>query len=538
MLKIEFENEACFEQVLPFGDGNQEPVEEQSAGLLNENEACFEQVLPFGDGNQELVEEQSAGLLTREMTEKVSELETQRKLREEQMVEVVLRQISDAVATRETDIIAMMTGKTNWQNDVREVVLREILAKADGRLWCREYIERLRSDQRVMIYTGTHWEVVELQLWKDFIGRCAQRCGVPESLRMNPTFMRPLYEQVAFNVAECRKQQVPENEVWLNMRNGTLVVRKDGSASLRDHRKEDLFTYTLPYDFDPRAESPLWQKFLDRVLPEKACQMVLGEYLGYILMKSHALEKMLWLFGSGQNGKSVTLEVIEALLGSQNVSYLSLSDLTNDDVKRAGIEHKMLNISHESGKDVNTNVLKELTSGERVTIKHLYVDPRETKDYGKFIAAFNELPRAENTYGFFRRIIIVPYEVTIPREEVDLQLTTKLKQELSAILNWVLEGLVRLMNQGAFTHSESSEQALERYRLQSDSVRLFLDEQCEASDIITKAVSIYNTYRYFCTMASLKPLGRNRFYDRLEGLGFVRKKIQREQYFLLKINEV
>ena len=521
----------CLAQELPFGASNQELVEEQNASLLN-NEPTYR------EGNQELVEEQNASLLNNELALKDCELESNRKLREEQMVDITLRGISEAVATRERDIIAMMTGKTSWQNDVREVVLREILSKADGRLWCREYIERLRSDQRVMVYTGSHWETIELQQWKDFVGRCAERCGVPESLRMNPTFMKPLYEVVAFNVAENRKQQVAENEVLLNMRNGTLVVRRDGSAVLRNHRKEDLFTYTLSYDFDPLARSELWQRFLDRVLPERACQMLLAEFMGYVLMKNHSLEKMLWLYGSGQNGKSVTLEIIEALLGSCNVSDLSLSDLTNDDVKRAGIEHKMLNISHESGRDVNTNVLKELTSGERVTIKHLYVDPRETKDYGKFIAAFNELPRAENTYGFFRRIIIVPYEVTIPREEVDLQLTTKLKRELPAILNWVLDGLVRLMNQGTFTRSECSEQALERYQLQSDSVRQFIDEQCEKSEFVTKALEIYKMYCFFCQTSSLKPLGRNRFYERLEGMGFTRTRVQNDQFFPLRINGI
>lgn len=529
MKNVENENFTCHEQELAFEAGehpdrlaNEASSNHETAFVAIKSEATMPLVSP----------------LTQELTLRDNELDAHRKLREEQMVDITLRGISDGVTPHETDIITLMVGKKNWQNDIREVVLREILPKADGRLWCREYVERLKSDQRVMVYTGTHWEVIEPQQWKDFIGRCAQRCGVPESLRMSPAFMKPLYEMVAFNVAESRKPQVPENEVWLNMRNGTLVVRKDGRATLRPHRKEDLFTYTLTYGYDPDAKSLLWQKFLDRVLPEKETQMVLAEFLGYILMKDHAQEKMLWLYGNGQNGKSVTLEVIEGLLGTENVSYLSLSDLTNDDVKRAGIEHKMLNISHESGRDVNTNVLKELTSGERVTIKHLYVDPRETKDYGKFIAAFNELPRAENTYGFFRRIIIVPYEVTIPREEVDLQLTTKLKKELPGILNWVLDGLIRLMNRGEFTHSESSEQALERYRLQSDSVRLFLDEQCEAADIITKAVNIYNTYRYFCEMASLKPLGRNRFYDRLEGLGFVRTKIKNDQYFPLKINVV
>lgn len=197
---------------------------------------------------------------------------------------------------------------------------------------------------------------------------------------------------------------------------------------------------------------------------------------------------------------------------------LSLSDLTNDEVKRAGIEHKMLNISHESGKDVNPNVLKQLTSGERVLIKHLYVDPRETNDYGKFVAAFNALPRAEVTFGYFRRLIILPYLVTIPQEEIDRQLTAKLRQELPGILNWVLESLPRLMSCGEFTVSENCEKALDQYRLQSDNVRLFLSEMCEPSEYTTCATDLFDAYHNYCVGSSLNALGRNRFYERLEKL--------------------
>jgi putative DNA primase/helicase len=237
-------------------------------------------------------------------------------------------------------------------------------------------------------------------------------------------------------------------------------------------------------------------------------------------MPHHALERLLLLYGEGLNGKSVTLEVIEAILGSVNVSYLSLSDLTNDDVKRAGIEGKLLNISHESGKDVNPNVLKQLTSGERVTVKRLYRDPRETSDYGKFIAAFNILPRAENSFGFFRRLIILPYKVTIPKEEIDRQLSSKLREELSGILNWVLSALPDLMSRGEFSPCESSERALEQYRLQSDNVRLFLSEQCEVSESTMPGQDLFNAYRNYCYESSLKNLGKKRFYERLESLGY------------------
>lgn len=472
-----------------------------------------------------------------ELAGKVGELAAQRRMRELQLVELVLRRITEGVVSKEADIIAVMSDKGQSNQKLREIVIREILRSADDLLWCPEYDERAKSDQRVSVFTGSHWQVVEPQQWKDFVDACAERCSLPESQRMNPAFMKLLYEGVAFNLAKYRRQTVPDGEVWLNVHNGTLVIRKDGSVTLRGHNSQDLFRYTLDYVYDAQAECPLWHRFLDRVLPEAEAQQVLAEFIGYCLMPRHTLEKMLLLYGEGLNGKSVTLEVVEALLGSVNVSYLSLSDLTNDDVKRAAIEGKMLNISHESGKDVNPNILKMITSGERVLIKYLYQNPRETDNYGKLIAAFNVLPRAENSFGFFRRLLILAYQVTIPADEIDRQLSSKLKAELSGILNWVLQALPPLMVRGAFTASESCEKALERYRLQSDSIRLFVSEMVIESETPTMGKELFQAYRNYCLASSLRPVGKTRFFDRLESLGYTRVTYANALYFNLRISE-
>ncbi len=460
--------------------------------------------------------------LEQELVTKTGELESQRKARETQMTDITLARITEQVVSQEADIMAMMAKSKSWQTGLREITVREIVRAADGLLWCPHYTERARSDQHVTVFTGSHWEPVEPQLFKDFVKKCAGRIGMQESQLMNPSFMNALYETTAFNVAQYRTQQVPDDEVWLNLRNGTLVLKKDGNVALHDHCKEDLFRYTIGYDYDGEATCPLWQSFLDGVLPEKESQMVLGEFIGYCLMKSHKHEKMLWLFGPGGNGKSVTLEIIEALLGAENISSLNLSDLTNDDVKRAGIEGKMLNISHESGKDVNASVLKQLSSGERVLIKRLYYDPRETRDYGKFMAAFNILPLAENTAGYMRRLIILPYDVTITQERIDKQLVDKLKCELSGILNWVLEGALRLMKNDCFTESPKCEDALQRYRTNSDSVSLFVNEMCDKSEILMKGNLIYTEYKSYCMASSLNSLGKQNFFTRLEALGYER----------------
>lgn len=480
--------------------------------------------------------ENSSMNLEQELNRKVSELGAQLRERESRLVDITLDSIAGRVESKAQDILQVMSDKGARQQAVRQIVIIEAIRAAEGLLWCPEYIEKLGSEQHVRVYTGSQWDNIEPQQWKDFVARCTVQCGMPESQCMDHRFMNQLFEGMAFNLSESRRQHIPEGEVWLNLRNGTLVVKTDGSVVLREHRKEDLFTYTLGYVYDPQAECPLWQAFLDRVLPEPESQQVLREFIDYCLMKDHRMEKMLLLYGGGLNGKSVTLEIIETLLGAVNVSYLSLSDLTNDEVKRAGIEGKKLNISHESGKDVNPNVLKQLTSGERVLIKHLYADPRETDDYGKFIAAFNVLPRAENSFGFFRRLIILPYEVTIPKEEIDRQLTAKLQAEVSGILNWVLQALPALMARGEFTTSEKCEQALDKYRLQADNVRLFVDEMCQPSDYTTAASEVYMAYKNYCQEASLKPLSKQKFYDRLESLVGKPEMYANMKRFKIKLN--
>jgi phage/plasmid-associated DNA primase len=54
------------------------------------------------------------------------------------------------------------------------------------------------------------------------------------------------------------------------------------------------------------------------------------QVIGYCLYKTAEYEKVTMLAGSGSNGKSVFLKIIEALVGSENTSHVSLQDLEKD----------------------------------------------------------------------------------------------------------------------------------------------------------------------------------------------------------------
>ena len=477
--------------------------------------------------------------LEQELAGKASELECQRQERKEALVEITLGVIADGVESQASKIesMARATDKPLPPQALRLIVINEITRAAEDRLWCDHYSERAKSAQQVNAYVGTHWEHIDSQLWMDFIDQCAERCGLSESLLKTPSFMNALYEGVAFNLKKHRRKERRSNEVLLNFPNGTLVVKRDGSVELREHRSNDLFFYCLSYSYDPKAEYERWQRFLDRVLPEQQAQLLFAEYLGYCLMNDHRFEKLLWLYGPGQNGKSTALTVIEWLFGTENISYLSLENLTNDEKKLALFEHKLLNISSETGRDINASVMKQIASGETLTVEQKYMNPRQITDYGKVITATNQMPKSENTFAFFRRFIILPFEQVITEDEKDVHLAEKLKEELPGILNWIIKALVDLMNSESFTTCESSERALVQYKLEADNVMLFLKEMLVSSETPTLGEDLFKAYKEFCDASGLHFLGRNKFYKRLDALVHCRVYDDEVTYFKLKLIE-
>lgn len=414
--------------------------------------------------------------------------------------------------------IADIMAQQGWRGILAGLVTEHIKEIADGNLVTPEYRPSKGAEQDVLIYRFTHWEKLEQQQFYDFVNEAMAKMGISDGVIHDPGFVKKVYEHVALSVAHTFKGKMMINEVVINLLNGTLHFSPDGTAILSPHHREDNFTYVLPYVYDPMAQCERFQQFLDEVLPEKEAQNLLAEYVASCLTRNIKIEKMLVLKGSGSNGKSVLMDILECFFGRENVSNVSLADVTNDDKKRAMIEHKLANISYESGREVEASVLKQLVSNEPVGAYINYVGPFTMYDYARFITSFNVMMMAENTYAFHRRIILLPFNVTITEDKADKNLAKKIiDSELPGILNWVIEGMKRFLVNNSFTVSPLAEDALRRYRLQSDNVRLFLSDVCEISEEYpTSGVKLYEAYKRYCLDDQMKPLSRIKFYDRLE----------------------
>ena len=456
--------------------------------------------------------------------------------REANIDRIVLGVKADGVKDLSAEIGALIKlQKGTWKRSVVELVCDELVRAAGGDLAVFNYEPRAKAAQEVYLYTGTHWRVLDQQVFFDFANECARRAGVPMEEQHDPAFMERIYWQVAFRVAHSRPVHLSASVSYINVRNGTLEIRADGTVTLHAHRREDYFLYCLSYAYDPAAECPRWLRFLDEVLPDAEAQRVLAEYIGYCFVRGVNPEKMLVLLGGGSNGKSVTLTVVEALLGRQNVSNVTLSDLTSDAEKRCMMEGKLANISHESDREIDASMLKKIVSLEPVDIRKLYVGTRTIRDYAKLITSFNSLPRAEATHGFYRRWLILPFRHTVGEQEADVNLSAKLCGELSGILCWVLEALPGFMRRGQFSPCAVCRRELERYRMQSDSVLLFVQECCERDEgFTTPGKELFDKYKAFCYGDMIRPVSKQRFFERLESLGVARETYQNHVVFRLK----
>ncbi len=385
----------------------------------------------------------------------------------------------------------------------------------------------LRAEkEKVSIYNGAYWKELEREEIKHFLTKAAELLGYDTLKVRYHQFAEDLMKQFLVSSYSPKKLKV-KDQILINFQNGTLVINAKGEYLFKDFDPSDLLYYQLGFCFDANAKTDLFDKFLDRVLVDKADQMILAEYAGYIFIKTKTLklEKSLILYGTGANGKSTFFEILYALLGHENITTFSLQSLTNETgYQRAQIQNKLLNYASEISVKMDSTVFKQLSSGEPVEVRLPYGNPYIIEDYAKLIFNTNELPRdVEHNPAFFRRFIILGFDQTIPEGERDPELAKKIiESELPGILNWIIFGMQRLIAQKGFTFSEKANKAIEDYKNQSNTVALMVTEMGNQPgfDKMIPLKQYYQAYKEFCLDYGHKPVGYMKFVDRIRRLGF------------------
>lgn len=416
------------------------------------------------------------------------------------------------------------------------IVIEELLNTAVVNNWgiCK-------NNSSIFLFNGAYWLKIDSCDFETFLGQVAIKMGVEKIEAKYHQFKKELFDQFLSD-ANLTKPKPPAGVILINFQNGTLEICSSGKK-FRPHKREDFLTYILDFEYNPDLSSPIFAAFLDKVQPEKERQNIIAEFLSYVFIRTSdlKLEKALLLYGSGANGKSVLFEIVNALLGHTNVSTYSLQTLT--DVERGGpyranIENKLANYASEINGKLETSMFKAMVSGEPIEVKALYHAPFQITNYAKLIFNCNELPKdVEQTHAYFRRFLIVPFDVTIPEQEQDKELSSKIiKNELPGVFNWVMSGLARLLLQKKFTDCESVRKQTEKYQRESDSVRMFLDDEAyiKSDDLSKPLKDLFKEYQEYCSSGGYRFCSIRTFGERVRNCGFESQKKNIGQVVFIK----
>ena len=178
--------------------------------------------------------------------------------------------------------------------------------------------------------------------------------------------------------------------------------------------------------------------------------------------------------GSGANGKSTLLELLETFIGKQNASHVTLQALCDHRFAAAELCLKLINtcadIPHKNL--FKTGTFKELTGGDMIQAERKFKSFFYFRNYAKLLFSCNAVPEStDDSLAWFRRWIIIecPNQFTGDKEKPRIIDSLTTPQELSGTLNWALEGLTRLLNKKRFTNQLEIAQQRQNHIEQSNS---------------------------------------------------------------------
>lgn len=252
----------------------------------------------------------------------------------------------------------------------------------------------------------------------------------------------------------------------LAVENATIVFLRpepergfDASWSLREHRREDRLTKVCSVTHDPKALCPRFDAFLEKVQPDPEMREFLDVWAGYNSLGLADAQKMAIFYGEGSNGKGVWINTIAHILGDyawatgietfiDQGRYRKGSDASPDLAALAGRRMVYAN-EPENGSKFSDGLIKELTSDEpKGGVRELMKPPFELQITFSNTVTANTLPGIGTDHGIQRRVQVVPWSVVVSGSDVDPRLKHKLKDESAGILNRMIAGAVRYLNEG------------------------------------------------------------------------------------------
>ena len=301
--------------------------------------------------------------------------------------------------------------------------------------------------------------------------------------------------------------------------NGLLDLE---TFELRPHSPNYFDLNRGVHRYDPKATCPRFLQTMDDIFPGDPQAIALyQEWFGYCLTSDTSRHKILLAYGEPRSGKSMLANLAKSLVGASAYWSFDFEALVRDFGMAASIGKKVgvypdARLSKRTDGQVLVKRLLSMSGKDGITISRKYQDDWEGTGTVKLWIISNVVPSLPDSGGALaRRFLAVEHKVSFFGVE-DLGREDELvRTEMPGILNWALEGLVRLRARDAkeergagnepcsFTQPQSGERSLRDLTRMSNPMEAFIDEECELGDEhFAPTGDLFEAYKRFHVVVS------------------------------------
>ena len=277
----------------------------------------------------------------------------------------------------------------------------------------------------------------------------------------------------------------------IHVRNGMICI-EDGKVVLKTFSPDYYSRNVCPFDYDENADCPRFKAELLGVALNAEDIRLMQKWAGACLLGRNTAQRLLMMLGTPNGGKSTFMNILEAVIGIQNVVQLRTDHLGNRFELYGFVGKTLL-----TGKDVpadfmlnkNAHVIKALVGHDLLSAeKKGHADPVPLRgDFNLGVTCNADLNiRLEGDLGAWRRrMMIIRYERAAPARRIADFSDQLLREEGSGILRWMVEGAIMLLDDiaetGDYRLTAPQIARVDGLLAQSDSVRHFVN-QCVVAD--------------------------------------------------------
>lgn len=367
-------------------------------------------------------------------------------------------------------------------------------------------------------WRGTHWDAM--------VDDAACRDAYHWLVEHDVAFASHANASRAVDTAKLWVPQLPSpsDQVVIPCTNG-YAYPASGAWRLGPVDKGLGLRHCLDCVFEPECRTASkFETFLRQILPDPAVRERVQEYVGYSLMADARHQRaQLWL-GSGANGKGVLANIVQRL--HRRTAAVRLNALEGFALSEC-IGASLIFVDEVPRASINESLIKSLIAAEKIAIDRKYQSPISVNLHAKWLVLGNTLPLIrDHSVGFWRRWDIVPFTVTVPEADRDSLLAeTIIGTELPGVLNWALEGLLRLQERGRFGPMPPAMDAAMRAGMRTaqregDSVKAWFEGNavgvCDALQL--KKKDVYGHYQGWCDSQRLLAAESEQFWKAVRKL--------------------